>query len=124
MRNSKITYWITTAIFSVAMLISGYSYLADPRIVDSFNHLGFPGYFRVELGIAKVLGAIVLLIPLRNVRIKEFAYAGFTVALVSAIIAHTAVSDPVMVILKAILLLFLLMISWIFFERLQFNRPT
>jgi hypothetical protein len=124
MRNSKIIYWITTTIFSVSMLVSGYRYLADARMVDSFNHLGFPGYFRVELGIAKVLGAIVLLIPLRNLRIKEFAYAGFTVASVSAIIAHTAVSDPVVVILKSIIMLVLLMISWIFFDRLQFNRTT
>jgi DoxX-like family len=39
------------------------------------------------LGIAKPLGAIVLLVP-GLLRLKEWAYAGFTFAWISAFIAH------------------------------------
>ena len=58
----------------------------------AFTHLGFPGYFRVELSLAKLLGVVVLLAPVPS-RLKEWAYAGFAFDLASAVIAHLAVGD-------------------------------
>jgi len=58
------------------MTYSAYAYLTQPAMAEGFRHLGFPDYFRVELGIAKLLGAIVLLAPLAT-RLMEWAYAGF-----------------------------------------------
>jgi hypothetical protein len=59
--------------------------------VAGIRHLGYPDYFRVMLTVFKVLGAIVLLLPMMNSRIKEWAYAGFTFNLLSAFISHWAV---------------------------------
>ena len=56
------------------------------------NHLGFPAYFRVELSWAKVLGVIALLAPV-PARIREWAYAGFAITLLSALIAHLSMGD-------------------------------
>ena len=56
------------------------------------GHLGFPDYFRVELSWAKLLGVVLLLAPVAA-RLKEWAYAGFAITLVSALIAHLAVGD-------------------------------
>ena len=61
-------------------------------MAEAFTHLGFPGYFRVELSWAKFLGVALLLAPV-SARLKEWAYAGFGITLVSALIAHFAVGD-------------------------------
>ena len=59
MKKLKITYWITTVLFSVMMLFSATMYFTSPEMAQTFEHLGFPDYFRVELGIAKIIGVPV-----------------------------------------------------------------
>ncbi len=93
MKKNKIIYWISTGLISLMMLFSAYSYLTNPQVDIGFKHLGFPAYFRVELAIAKLLAAIVIILPAIPVRIKEWAYAGLAFAFVSASIAHGASGD-------------------------------
>jgi hypothetical protein len=116
MKTIKITYWITTAILAVMMVFSAYAYLTKPEIKQGFGHLGFPDYFRVELAIAKLLGAVVLLVPLAS-RIKEWAYAGFAITFVSAFVAHTALADPVSNRLGPVLFLVLLAVSYLTYHK-------
>jgi hypothetical protein len=91
-RAWRIAYWIVTALFSLQVGFTAYAQLRLPQVADAFTHLGFPGYFRVELSLAKLLGLVVLLAPL-PARLKEWAYAGFAIDLASALIAHVAVGD-------------------------------
>jgi hypothetical protein len=91
-KTATIFYWIVTAIFCLQMAFTAYAQLRLPQVADSFVHLGFPGYFRVELSWAKFLGVLLLLAPVAP-RLKEWAYAGFAINLVSALIAHLAVGD-------------------------------
>ena len=93
MKITKITYWALTGIIAFMMTFSAYFYFTNDMARQGFAHLGFPDYFRVELGIAKLLGAAALLIPLPR-RIKEWAYAGFAIDFISAFIAHVASGDP------------------------------
>ena len=90
------------------MLMSAYHLVLTDEMVGAIRHLGYPDYFRIELGVAKGVGALALLIPGILMAAKRFAYAGFTIALVSAIIAHTAVGDPAAPSLKAGILLVIL----------------
>lgn len=91
MQSKKIIYWVSTSLFSAAMLFSGYNYLFAPGIENAFAGLGFTeDYFRIELAIAKILGALVLILPFVPKSLKYFAYAGFAINLISAIIAHIA----------------------------------
>jgi hypothetical protein len=76
MKANKITYWITTAIVAIMMTYSCYAYLTQPAIKQAFQHLGFPDYFRVELAIAKLIAAAILLAPVAA-RIKEWAMPGW-----------------------------------------------
>src|SRR4051812_26640375 len=94
MKTIKISYWTSTAIVALMMTFSAYSYLTNPTMKQAFVHLGFPDYFRIELAIAKFIGAIVLLAPFHN-KLKEWAYAGFTITFISAFIAHSVSGDPV-----------------------------
>jgi len=88
-----VAYWVVTALFSLMMAFSAFAYLTQPMMAQAFKHLGFPSYFRVELAVAKLLGVVALLAPVPD-RIKEWAYAGFGITLVSAVIAHSAVDGP------------------------------
>ena len=95
MLNSKSLYWGSTGLLALLMLASGLLYFTAESAAANFERLGFPDYFRIELGIAKVLGALALVVPLPRA-LKEWTYAGFAISFVSAIVAHTASGDPVL----------------------------
>ena len=88
-----IGFWTVTAIFCLQMIFTAYAQLRLPEVAEAFTHLGFPGYFRVELSWAKLLGVVVLLLVPVPPRLKEWAYAGFAIELGSALIAHFSVGD-------------------------------
>jgi DoxX-like protein len=91
-RATTIAYWIITALFCLQVGFTAYAQLRLPQVAAAFTHLGFPGYFRVELSWAKLLGVVLLLAPV-PARVKEWAYAGFAIDLGSALIAHVSVGD-------------------------------
>jgi hypothetical protein len=88
----KTIYWIVTALFCLQMTFTAYAQLRLPQVAEAFTHLGFPGYFRVELSFAKLLGVVLLLAPVPP-RVKEWAYAGFAIDIGSAVIAHLSLGD-------------------------------
>ena len=114
MKKNRIIYWITTGIMSAMMLFSAYSYFSNPQVAAGFALLGFPGYFRVELGIAKLLAAIVLIVPQIPLRVKEWAYAGLGITFISAAIAHSVHGDPAGMIITPIVMLAILAVSNIY----------
>jgi DoxX-like family len=87
-----ILFWIFTALFCLQMSFTAYAQMRLPQVAGEFSHLGFPAYFRVELAWAKLLGVLLILMPV-PARLKEWAYAGFAINLASALIAHLAVGD-------------------------------
>lgn len=118
-RGLVLGYWISTVIFALQMTFTAYAQLNLPQVAEMFTHLGFPDYFRVELSWAKLAGVLVLLIPVAPVWLKEFAYAGFAITLVSALIAHRALGDAIEVWGWAAGTAVLWCISYYFFRRLQ-----
>ena len=73
----KTVYWGATGLVTSVTLLAAFSYLTTaPQAVENFRHVGYPQQLRVLLGIAKLSGAIVLLLP-RLPTLKEWAYAGF-----------------------------------------------
>ncbi len=118
MKKYKITYWIATSIITLMMLFSAYGYFTNPDMKLAFIHLGFPDYFRIELGIAKIIGAIILIVPKIPNRLKEFSYAGFAITFVSAFIAHIASGDPLSIGIMAIIFLVILILSYISYHKI------
>ena len=112
MKKIKLTYWITTALLSLMMLFSAAMYFTSSDIEAAFTHIGFPQYFRVELAMLKVLGAIALVLPVVRGRLKEWAYFGFFLTFVSAFIAHSASGDPASGLVGPLVALLLLLASY------------
>ena len=60
----KIAYWVATGLVTMAALSGGISYLmSTPHAIENFQHVGYPQQLRILLGIGKVAGVIVLLLP-------------------------------------------------------------
>ncbi|MEM0578229.1 DoxX family protein [Flavobacterium polysaccharolyticum] len=118
MNKNKIIYWTTTGIISAMMVFSAYGYFSNPDMKAAFVHLGFPDYFRIELGVLKVLGALALILPMVPNKIKSFAYFGFALTFVSAFIAHTASGDPIAVAAAPIIFLVILGISYYYQDKI------
>ncbi|APR86809.1 hypothetical protein A7982_12158 [Minicystis rosea] len=93
-KHISVGFWMATSLFALQMGFTAYAQLTLPQVAEAFKHLGFPDYFRVELSWLKLAGLAVLLAP-APARLKEWAYAGFTITLGSALIAHLAVGDGV-----------------------------
>jgi len=91
-KGLAIGFWSVTGLFCLQIGFTAYAQLNLPQVAEAFTRLGFPDYFRVELAWAKLLGVALLLAPVPS-RLKEWAYAGFAITLVSALIAHLAVGD-------------------------------
>ena len=119
MKKNSVIYWISTVIVSLMMLFSAFLYVTSDEVKAAFVHLGFPSYFRLELAVAKTLGAIVLLVPAVPIRLKEFAYFGFSVTFVSAFIAHSISGDPGSVAASPLIFLAVLIVSFIYFLKLN-----
>jgi hypothetical protein len=89
----RVTYWVTTILLAALSVLAAYGYLSgSPQSVQGFAHVGYPQQLRIILGIAKPLGAIAVIVP-GMVKLKEWAYAGFTFAWISAFIAHYLAKD-------------------------------
>jgi hypothetical protein len=80
--------------------------------LNTITSLGYPDYILTLLGVCKILGVIVLLIPKFPV-LKEWAYAGLSFIMLGAIFSHIA-SGYMAGIIPAMLLLVLTGISWYF----------
>jgi len=117
MKALKITYLITTSLIVLGMLFSVYNYFFNPALKAAFVHLGFPDWFRAELGIAKLLGALTLAIPVIPARIKEWAYIGFFINFFSAFLSHHEIGDPAFNLLAPLVLLLLLIVYYITFHK-------
>lgn len=116
MKKDTIIYWTTTGLISAMMLFSAYSYFTSEEIKAAFVHLGFPSWFRIELGVAKMLAAIAIVLPSIPARFKGFAYAGLAITFISAIIAHMSMGD-VKGAMMPLLFLLVLAVSYFFLLR-------
>ena len=113
----KILYWIFTLWMSLGMVSSAIVQLIQMKEeVEMITHLGYPLYFMTIIGVWKILGVIVLLIP-GFLLLKEWAYAGFFFVMTGAALSHIFVGDPFGQTFPSLLLLTLTFLSWYF-------RPT
>jgi hypothetical protein len=125
--RDKIIYWTTTAIVAAVMVFSIFNFIFNDRFPfpngkeGAFVHLGLPHYFKIELTVAKILGVVALVVPNVPRTVKEFAYFGFGLTLVSASIAHYSVGDArnlsVLFVIDPLIFLGILIVSYSYFQK-------
>jgi hypothetical protein len=89
-------YWAATLFVAFIMAISGtLALIHSPSMMTALAHLGYPPYFSNLLAISKLAGVCVLLLP-GIPRLKEWAYAGFGITILSASYSHLLSGDGLM----------------------------
>ena len=78
--------------------------------------MGYPPYFILALGIAKLCGAAALLIP-KAQRLKEWAIAGFTFDVVFAFISGRAINSNADCMKSAIVFCILMLTYFLMLKR-------
>ncbi|SHL72131.1 DoxX-like family protein [Chitinophaga jiangningensis] len=114
-KRDRIVYWIFTTLFVLLDSVPAIwfnSELARQGIKD----MGFPAYFGVELGIGKIIGGILLILPMVPARFKEWAYVGFGISLISAFIANFVMKGP-MFALPPLVGMAILTVSYVYFHK-------
>src|SRR6266702_3869453 len=87
------SYWIATVFVASIMTVSGgLAVTHAPSMMKALAHLGYPAYFSNLLGVRKLVGVCVLLVP-RLGKFKEWAYAGFGITVLSACYSHLLSGD-------------------------------
>lgn len=122
MKAIKITYWITTSLLILALLAAGAMYFTNPEVAVGFTHLGFPDYFRKELGIAKIIAAFTIILPMIPRNVREWTYAGVGIVYISAAIAHSASGDPVGNTAAPLVQLAILAVSYFTYTKMQAKK--
>ena len=117
MNKNKIIYWTTTSIVAAVMVWSAVNFSFNAQMKGAFAHFGLPDWFRIELAVAKILGALALTVPATPGRLKEFAYFGFALTIVSACVAHISSGDGIWRGLEPLVFLGFLTISYLYYHK-------
>jgi uncharacterized membrane protein YphA (DoxX/SURF4 family) len=85
-----VAYWAATALLEIELVLGGvWDVFRVHQVRDVVDRFGYPTYFLLILGVWKLLGAIVLVVP-RFPRLKEWTYAGAVFNFTGAIASHLA----------------------------------
>ena len=110
-KSKVIAYWIATALVALVMTISGgMAIIHAPPMMKALAHLGYPPYFANLLGVGKLAGVCVFLLP-GLLKLKEWVYAGFGITIISAAYSHLQSGDGLMA-LDPLFFLTMLIISY------------
>ncbi len=116
-KTVKILYWTLTILFGLMMLMDGGAGVAQEKTgQEVMRHLGYPMYFMIICGIAKILGALAIL-QTRFRTIKEWAYAGFTINFIGAAASRAFVGDDVSLLIPPVVMLGILFVTYYLWKR-------
>ncbi|MFT3926642.1 MAG: DoxX family protein [Myxococcales bacterium] len=118
---ARLLYWVPTCMIVMVMFSGGLmDALQTPQAMEVFRLLGYPAYFAVLLGVAKVLGSLALVAPVPPT-VREWAYAGLTFDVLSAIVSCLAVGKSAAELGFPFLALALLLTSYLTWRRRSFH---
>ncbi|WP_374464198.1 DoxX family protein [Chryseobacterium sp.] len=91
-KTTKIIYWAGAIFMSLWFGASGFFELTkNPIVWDITQQLGYPPHFIYILGVFKISGVIVLLLPNKLLRLKEWVFAGMFFDILFAFFSKIAV---------------------------------
>lgn len=91
-KTTKIIYWSGAIFMSLWFGASGFFELTkNPVVWDITQQLGYPSHFIYILGVCKLSGILVLLLPNKLLRLKEWVFAGMFFDIIFAFFSKIAV---------------------------------
>ena len=119
LRKERIIYRIGIILLSIWFSASGFLEITkNPLVWDGTILMGYPPYFITTLGIAKIAGVIVLLIPNKLSWLKEWVFAAFFFDVIFAFISGYSFAD-ISGIVKPVIAFILILITYIMFRKIN-----
>lgn len=119
MKSIKTWYWVATIIFALLMLMDGFGGITQQEAgKEVFRHLGYPVYLLTICGVAKILGAIAILQNSFKV-IKEWAYAGFAINFIGALVSRALVGDEITLLIPPVIALMIMFIPYTLWKKYE-----
>lgn len=119
-KKQKRVYWIITIIALAVIILPSY-FAPREYLIQAVKSLQFPDYFPLELDILKIVGAVLILIPVIPTMFKEWAYVGFGILLLSASLAHGIVDGFVKGVAPLVPFA-ILAVSYYYFRKLNYEK--
>jgi hypothetical protein len=119
LKSAKIIFWIATGlVFLLDSAMPAFTFNTE-MAKQGISHLGYPDYFRIELSVGKIIGGLLLIIPMIPSRFKEWAYVGFGLDFISAFIGHLVVDGFDGQAVFPLIMLIILVVSYVYFHKLK-----
>ena len=118
-KTNKIIFWTATILIFLFEGVMPALTSQTEFAKEGVRHLGYSDYFGNALVVFKILGSLILVIPQLPKRVKEWAYAGFTLDFLFASISHYAVDGFDFQTIFPLIVLAILMVSYIYFHKLN-----
>lgn len=111
-------YWGSTILVAAMILWSAYAYIFQQDMIEGVRELGFPDFFRIQLAVINIIAAIILLTPQIPIQVKEWAYASVGLFFITAIVAHIAHKDSIVLTLINVGFIGLLIVSNVYLHKM------
>jgi hypothetical protein len=119
MKKEKVIFWIATGLIFIFEGIMPALTSQTEFARAGIAHLGYPAYFGVLLAVFKVSGSLALIIPQVPARIKEWAYAGFGLEIISATVSNLAVDGVNGLLVASIIAFAVVATSYVYYHKLH-----
>jgi hypothetical protein len=117
-RATKAIYWVGAALTSLWFGASGFFELTKNPVVWNITvQLGYPVHFIYILGVAKLSGVAVLLVPNKLLRLKEWVFAGVFFDITFAFFSKLAVLGFAATV-DALIAYVMVSVTYVMFRRL------
>lgn len=117
LKRDKIIYRISTIALAL-FILPGIFFINSPMAIEGVVHLWIPEWLRREVGIGSFIGGLILLLPIKWRRIREWGYVGLGIVYLSALIAHLSVDWLAPMSFSPLVTFAILLISYIFYHRI------
>jgi putative oxidoreductase len=104
-RSSRVLSAILAPFF---VIVGAAQLLGVSGFAESFTRWGYPGWFRIAVGIAQIAFAVVLLAP----KATAPAAGALVVIMLGAIYTHVQAGEFPMLVLNALLIALLAWLGW------------
>lgn len=121
-KTEKIIYWSATAVIALFEGLMPALTSQTELAKQGIRHLGYPEYFGNTLVVFKVIGVLLILLPMVPKRVKEWAYAGFGFSFTFAAISHAMVDCVNGQTFFPLVLFAILAVSYVYHHKLIANK--
>ncbi|HKZ68211.1 MAG TPA: DoxX family protein [Chitinophagaceae bacterium] len=116
LKNKKFIFWTITVLISAFFILSGHMEITkNPATYPKTIRMGYPPYFITLLGVAKLIGSAVFLVPMFR-RLREWVFAAFTIDVIFAFVSGYTIQSYGDCMKAVVVFIILMLAYWLFID--------